>query len=122
LKVKHGRSADDDVHDQNTMIQQEQLLRQHVHLLSVGKYMECKRKTNERMTTVVTLHEIWSPKITNLLLMRRCSSSKVEQKAWDHYSQDYIMSYNSMQSTYFLLMNRQAVREDLGKGKGEQLR
>ena len=79
--------------------------------------MECKRKTNERMTSVVTQHEIWSPKITNLLLMRMCSSSKVEQKAWDHYSQDYIMSYNSMQSTYFLLMNRQAVREDLGKGK-----
>ena len=58
------------------------------------------------MTSVVTLHEIRSQKVTNLLLTRRCSSSKVEQKAWDHYSQDYIMSYNSMQSTYFLLMNR----------------
>ena len=58
MKVKHKRSADDDVHDQNTIIQQEQLLRQHVHLLSVGRYMECKRKTNERMTSVVTLHEI----------------------------------------------------------------
>lgn len=58
MKVKHKRSADDDVHDQNIIIQQEQLLLQHVHLLSVGKYMECKRKTNERMTSVVTLHEI----------------------------------------------------------------